>query len=185
MKRLDRILQRWRIAKASKYISKGARVLDIGCGDGTLFRVLQSNISEGIGIDPDLDHTIVQDRYTLLRGTFPQDVPKTAPFDVITMLAVLEHVPPHQQLEMACKCAVLLRPGGYLVITVPSALVDPILDLLKAMRLIDGQALHEHYGFDHRNTPTIFASDSLTLLIARKFQIGLNNLYVFRRKESK
>ena len=52
MKTLDRFLQNWRIAKARRYIPKGAHVLDIGSADGVLFEKLGKRISGGLGIDP-------------------------------------------------------------------------------------------------------------------------------------
>src|SRR5262249_8766559 len=103
------------------------------------------------------------------------------PFDAITMLAVLEHVPAEQQPQWALACARLLKPGGYLVITTPSAMVDPILSLLKSIRLIDGMSLEEHYGFDPRCVPSVFSVGEMKLVKARKFQLGFNNLYVFQK----
>ena len=97
------------------------------------------------------------------------------------MLAVLEHIPPEQQSRLAMECMRLLKPQGYLVITVPSPMVDPILDWLRFVRLIDGQALEEHYGFDPGQTPCIFSVESMILHKSKKFQLGLNNLYVFRK----
>lgn len=184
MKTLDHVLQRWRIAKAQPYIPSGARVLDIGCGDGALFRQLKSYIGQGVGIDPDLDRTVDMKYYTLISGQFPQDLPESPLFDVITMLAVLEHIPLEQQSRLAMECMHLLKPQGHLVITVPSPMVDPILDLLRFVRLIDGQALEEHYGFDPHQTPSIFSVESMVLHKAKKFQLGLNNLFVFKKIKS-
>jgi 2-polyprenyl-3-methyl-5-hydroxy-6-metoxy-1,4-benzoquinol methylase len=181
MKTLDRILQRWRIGKARPYITSGARVLDVGCADGALFRQLKSHIGEMVGIDPTLNRSLEMDRCKLISGQFPQNLPDARPFDAITMLAVLEHIPLEQQLRWATECARLLRAGGWLVITTPSPVVDQILTLLKFIRLIDGMSLEEHYGFDPRCIPSIFSTGKIELVKAKKFQFGLNNLFVFRK----
>jgi SAM-dependent methyltransferase len=183
VKTLDRILQRWRIAKVQPYISKGVRLLDVGCADGELFRQLKPYIIEGVGIDPDLARPVETDHCKLTSGSFPEDLPETRPFDAITMLAVLEHIPPEQQPQWARACARLLNPGGYLVITTPSPMVDPILSLLKSIRLIDGMSLEEHYGFDPRCVPSVFSVGEMKLVKARKFQLGFNNLYVFQKMD--
>src|SRR5262245_14937041 len=97
MKFLDRLLQRWRIRKARPYITTGSRVLDVGCADGELFRCVPG-LGEGVGVDPDLSEPFVAlPHAVLLRGFFPQALPDDRPFDVITLLAVLEHVPPDRQ----------------------------------------------------------------------------------------
>jgi len=183
MKALDRILQRWRIAKVRPYIPKGARVLDVGCADGALFKQLRGRIKEGVGIDPGLNRSVDMDHCKLIAGWFPQDLSDDRTYDVITMLAVLEHVPPEQQPQLAMACVRFLAPGGYLIITVPSPMVDWILRLLKVMRLIDGMSLEQHYGFDPRQTPAIFSVKGIALVKAMKFQFGLNNLYVFRKSD--
>ncbi len=181
MKTLDRILQRLRIAKVRRYIPKGARVLDVGCADGALFRQLKSRIGEGVGIDPDLERSVDMDHCKLITGWFPQDLPEARPFDVITMLAVLEHVPPEQQPPAAMECARLLKPGGYLLITVPSPMVDPILRLLRFTRLVDATSLEQHYGFEPHCVPSVFSVGKMELVKPRKFQLGFNNLYVFQK----
>jgi SAM-dependent methyltransferase len=181
MKLLDRLLQRWRIDKVRPYIAPGARVLDIGCADGELFRRINA-VGEGVGIDPDLP-ALVQHcpKAVLLKGLYPQALPDDQPFDAITLLAVLEHVPPEQQRNLALTCAQHLKPGGHLLITVPSPSVDAILAVLQSLRLIHGMALEQHYGYDPRQTAAIFAVPGLELIEARKFQLGLNNLFVFRK----
>jgi 2-polyprenyl-3-methyl-5-hydroxy-6-metoxy-1,4-benzoquinol methylase len=181
MKALDRFLQRWRVAKVRPFIPLGARVLDIGCEDGLLFRLCGNQIHQGIGLDPILASPIKEGRFELLPGRFPESLPETEPFDVITMLAVLEHIPESLQREFAENCGLRLKPGGLLLITTPAPQVDRILTLLLALRLIDGMSLEEHHGFDPLKTPSIFSMAGLTLVKSAKFQWGLNNLFVFKK----
>lgn len=182
MKALDRFLQRWRIAQARPYIAPGTRVLDIGCADGALFRQLGARIGEGVGVDPNLERPMVVGRGRLVAGRFPQDLPDARPYDVITLLAVVEHVPAEHLARLAQDCARFLQPGGCLVITTPSAAVDRILDWLKRLRLIDGMSLDEHHGFDPGQTPALFSVGGLQLEKAARFQLGLNHLFVFRKR---
>jgi 2-polyprenyl-3-methyl-5-hydroxy-6-metoxy-1,4-benzoquinol methylase len=182
MKAVDRLLQRWRIAKARPFMSKGARVLDVGCADGVLFQHLGSHIGELVGIDPDLPQSVERDRCKLIAGKFPGSLAETEkPFDAITMLAVLEHIPLEYQRQWAVACGRLLKPGGHLIITVPSPIVDRILAILKGLRLIDGMSLEQHYGFEPRSVPSLFATAQLELAKAERFQWGCNNLFVFRK----
>lgn len=182
MKYLDRVLQRWRAAQAAPFIEPGASILDIGCADGFLFRFI-CNYGDSIGIDPEpvlLDDAIP--RVTFYRGLFPDALPRHMTFDVITMLAVLEHVPPDRQEKLAADCASHLKPGGKLIITVPGAAVDHILAILARLGLIDGMSLEQHYGFDARSTPDVFTPRGFDLAVNKRFQLGMNNLLVFRRQ---
>lgn len=182
MKAIDRWLQRWRIDKAEPFIPDGARVLDIGCSEGELFERFSERIAQGVGIDDDLDGPRRSERFELIAGHYPEDLAETEPFDVITMTAVLEHVPTERQPALAHACAEHLKPGGYLVITTPGPLVDPILDAMKFLRLIDGMGLEEHFGFEPADTPGIFSPFGLELVKTEKFQLGLNHLFVFRKR---
>lgn len=177
----DRILQRWRIAKAKPYIKPASRVCDVGCADGALFAELSDRVGEGIGLDPDIEQESTVGPGRLIPGLFPDDLPDDRPFDAITMLAVLEHIPPQQQPKLATDCAKYLNPGGRLIITVPSATVDRILDVLKFLRIVDGMSPEEHYGFKPGDTPEIFGAAGLKLLRAGRFQLGMNNLFVFEK----
>ncbi|MDJ0849936.1 MAG: methyltransferase domain-containing protein [Myxococcota bacterium] len=180
MKALDRLLQRWRIAKAGRHIPAGSTVLDVGCHDGALFRQLGARLSGGLGIDAELGDPVEFGGFRLLPGHFPNDLGESDRFDVISMLAVLEHVPPEEQRALADACARHLRPGGLLVITTPAPAVDHILDFLAAIRVIDGMSLEQHYGFEPGDTPGIFAPAGFELVVDHKFQLGLNRLFVLR-----
>lgn len=183
MKAVDRGLQRWRVAKARPWIPPGARVLDVGCGDGALFDILGDRIAGGVGIDPELPATARARRSTgvrLVRGRFPDVAPAEA-FDAITMLAVVEHLPESVYAEVGAAAARLLGVGGRLIATVPIPQVDHIVEQLQRLRLADGMELHEHHGFDPMVTRSIFEPAGFRLLCHQRFQLGLNNLFVFER----
>jgi 2-polyprenyl-3-methyl-5-hydroxy-6-metoxy-1,4-benzoquinol methylase len=177
----DRLLQAWRIARAQRYIPHGASVLDIGCADGTLFKVLGSQLKYGIGIDPVLSKVVETERYRLISGIFPEDLGESESVDVITLLAVLEHIPPSSQPEFAQQCAGCLKQHGLLIVTVPSPVVDQIVSCLQRVQILDGMSLGEHYGYDPAATPKLFLSNGFSLVKSEKFQLGFNNLYVFQR----
>jgi 2-polyprenyl-3-methyl-5-hydroxy-6-metoxy-1,4-benzoquinol methylase len=119
-------------------------------------------------------------RYQLLPGSFPADLPSDAgEFDAITMAAVFEHIPTEEQTGVAKACWERLVDGGRVVLTVPSPLVDPILDVLAAVRIIDGMEHHQHFGFKPADLRPLFTSHGFELTHHHSFQLGLNNLFVF------
>jgi hypothetical protein len=67
------------------------------------------------------------------------------------------------------------------VITAPSPVVDRILAFLKFIHVIDGMSLEQHYGFEPRVVPSLFSIEGLALAKAQRFQLGCNNLFVFRK----
>lgn len=182
MTRVDRWIQRWRISKVRRYIPAGARVLDVGCHEGELFRQLEDRVGDGVGVDPLLAEPISTPGYRLLPGVFPDALPADSElFDAITLLAVLEHIPTGQQTALVGELYTHLKPGGVVVLTVPAPFVDHILALLRALRLIHGMSLEEHYGFEPAQVPALFADGGFDLEASRTFQFGLNHLFVFRR----
>jgi predicted SAM-dependent methyltransferase len=128
-----------------------------------------------------LDKQVNGGYYTLYPGYFPEACPKGEKFNAITLLAVLEHIPTSQQNQLAKDCYEYLKPKGRLIITVPSPQVDQILEVLLKLKLIEGMSLEEHYGYKPEHTEQIFASPQFRLIHKEKFQLGLNNLFVFER----
>jgi hypothetical protein len=119
-------------------------------------------------------------RWRVIGGNFPDDVPSES-FDVITALAVLEHIPDGALPAFRDACIERLVPGGRFIATVPSPKVDQILHVLERLKLIHGMAMHEHHGFEASSTPDVFSTPELRLARARRFQLGLNHLFVFER----
>lgn len=182
MKRLDIFLRDWRIRQAGRFIGQGATVLDIGTSDGALFERIKQ-ISWGAGVDPQITKVTKCNNYTLYPGSFPDDLSCEKKFDVITMLAVLEHFPQTSYDALAGRCAQLLKPEGLLIITVPSVLVDYLLRMMKSLGLIDGMNLDEHHGFDPQRTRVIFTKPLFRLIHHERFQLGFNCLFVFSRMD--
>jgi 2-polyprenyl-3-methyl-5-hydroxy-6-metoxy-1,4-benzoquinol methylase len=180
MRLADRILQRWRLAKATPWIRPGSQVLDVGCDNGELFVRSGGRICSGVGVDLVEAASWPAGPWLRRTGPFPSAVPEAETFDAIVMLAVVEHVDEQTLKEWAAACVRLLRPGGRVIVTVPSPLVDQILHVGMALRIFDGIAAHEHHGFDPTQLPELFAASGLVIEHASRFQLGLNNLFVFR-----
>lgn len=178
---LDRELQRQRIAQARQWIPRSVRILDVGCGDGALFRTLGADLGVGVGLDTRLARPFSSSQWTLRPGRFPDDIAPGPPYDVITMLAVLEHLPATVQGRIGTACAEHLVPGGLVIVTVPSPRVDGILRVLIRLGLVAGQAEEEHWGFNAAGTPQLFPPPAFELRARRTFQLGLNHLFVFSR----
>ena len=179
MAKLDERLQALRIRAALPWIPQQAHVLDVGCADGALFRLGGSRIASGVGIDTRDSAGWVDGPYERRTGSFPDDIGDAEKFDAVVMLAVVEHVSDNELSRWVAATGDVLRPNGRLVITVPSPMVDPILHAGIRLRLLDGMEAHEHRGFDPRNVPAIFSGPHLGLERHRRFELGLNHLFVF------
>lgn len=177
---LDRYLQQWRIRVARRELPPEARVLDIGTHDGALFLLTRTR---GVGIDPELVAGISSPGVTLVKGSFPQDLPPSPDesFDAVTALAVIEHVPESELPTWAETMARLVVPGGLLIITVPVPAVDLILHVLIRLHLVDGMEAHQHHRFRPGSLDRIFVPPLWRRAKHRRFQWGLNHLYVFER----
>ena len=175
----DRFLQLWRMRMASPWIVKGSRILDIGCHDGEFLEYLGDRVVASIGIDPEATEAKL-DTYSLLRGMFgAQSEFASGYFDATVMLATLEHM---NDLDgIAQECARILRPRGRVIVTVPSLAVDQILTMLIRTRFLDGMSLEQHHGLEPSQVPKTFVSNSFSLVVHKRFQLGLNHLYVFEK----
>lgn len=182
MKALDRFLRAWRTRIALAAAPRAMQaVLDIGCDDGYLLRRIDAPRREGV--DPTLDADVATAGLRLGKGFFPADLARlgmAGPYDAIFSLAVFEHLAEADLHAARAILPGLLKPGGRLIVTVPHPFVDKILDLLLFLRLIDGQALHEHHGFEPARLGAL-ASGDVRLLRRTPFQLGLNNLFVFEK----
>jgi SAM-dependent methyltransferase len=88
----------------------GARVLDFGCGTGTLLDALQSHGWDTSGIEPALDDAFRKHRRL-------EAIPTEPEFDLIVAHHVLEHLP--DPMALLRQFARASKPGGFLFLSTP------------------------------------------------------------------
>jgi 2-polyprenyl-3-methyl-5-hydroxy-6-metoxy-1,4-benzoquinol methylase len=146
---LDRFLTVRRAARAEKLIPaslRGGRVLDVGCGVEPVF-LTRTRFASKIG----LDHVAPLDRPADARfvvfdlehaGRLPF---RDDSFDVVTMLAVLEHVDHDRILPLLDDIYRTIRPGGAIVLTTPPPWTDAVvLKVLSAAHLVSRELVEDH-----------------------------------------
>ncbi len=161
---VDSFLESLRFAKAKPHIPKGACLLGIGTGDGAFLRHLNGHFHIGVGIDANLTESVEFADYHLVKGYFPHDFDTNKTFDVITMLATVEHIPMGMLPKVVDMCWDYFKPGGHVIITVPHPRMDGLLDFLKKTRIVEGFSMHEHYGFDPECLPDVLTVGNLSKL---------------------
>lgn len=187
MKTFDKILRWWRVQKALTASPKKIHaVFDIGCDDGYLLRKFAGGAIRLDGCDPRLSIAPLSANSTLLKGYFPSVLDghaATTKYDAIFAIAVFEHLTETDLKASASVISGLLSDKGRLIITVPHPFVDHILAILMSLRIVEAKTLDEHHGFDP-NTLVDVLSSHLKLVERRRFQLGLNNLFVFEKNRT-
>lgn len=112
-----------RTKRFARNLQKGARILDIGCGDGRLLRQFTCcrNDLELFGVElpgPAAERTRATSGITLKLGSVDSVEFEDSSFDFISMIHVIEHVPsPRQALKRMVRW---LKPGGTLFLAFPN-----------------------------------------------------------------
>ena len=181
---LEPILRRKRIKMVLPVIKRygKCRCLDIGCGfKAQLLRDLEQHIEMGVGIDfkaPLIQSKAIQTFPLQLQSTLPF---KDESFDVVTMLAVLEHLSNHN--DILDEIRRVLKPGGAFVFTVPSKLAKPVLEFLSyRLHLISEDEIRDHKQyFQKSDLLRDFGKAGLKLAQHSYFQLGMNNFGIAQR----
>jgi 2-polyprenyl-3-methyl-5-hydroxy-6-metoxy-1,4-benzoquinol methylase len=116
-----------------------------------------------------------------VRGYFPLEIGEAEPFDVVVALATLEHIPTEDMPGFASACFRQVRSGGKVVLTVPSPVVDLILQVERRLHLAVAPGFDQHHGFNPSQTRPLFEEAGFTIVRHQRFQLGLNNLFVFAK----
>jgi 2-polyprenyl-3-methyl-5-hydroxy-6-metoxy-1,4-benzoquinol methylase len=127
--------------------SKGERVLDAGCGSGTISEFLSLHAGEVIGVDSNPSaisyaaSTYNAPNLQFRLGQF-QDLMAEKPFDRIYCIEVIEHLYEPQAADVLSLFYKLANPGAQLFITTPNyrsawPFIEWLLDRLKLVATLD------------------------------------------------
>lgn len=187
---LEGFLARQRVRVANRMIPAGhreGRLLDVGCGVFPFF-LASTLFHEKYGVDKfTLGEPGVEGNIRLVR----HDIEATGElpfsdgfFDVVTMLAVFEHIEPARLGGTIREIQRILRPGGMYLLTTPASWTAGLLRFLAWAGLVSREEIEEHKDvYDHPKIVDIlraagFDEDG----IETGYFEGYANLWVTARK---
>ena len=137
---------RWlRIRRMKPFINAETNLLDVGSGaEGTMLKDLSPYIKRGVGIDVRAE-AYDEGNIKIEQVEFDE---KPLPFahgsfDCASLLATLEHM--NRRVELLQEIRRVLKPGGVLVITVPTWAAKPILEFLAfKLKIVSDVGVREH-----------------------------------------
>lgn len=186
---LEVFLAKKRANKANSFISdklRNGRILDIGCGSYPYF-LINTKFNEKFGLDPSLtDLEVGKDKINLQKLDITKNkLPfKKNYFDVVTMLAVFEHLDNAKLVKILKEIKEVLKLNGVFIITTPSPWSDKLLHRMATVGLISSEEIHEHKT--HHSKKTIedlivssgFKKNKLT---SGYFELGFNMFFVVKK----
>jgi SAM-dependent methyltransferase len=156
---LEGFLARQRMLLAERLIperARSGRILDVGCGTSPLF-LMTTRFREKCGLDkisgaagiPGGGQNISLKNHNMEKeGRFPYG---DGFFDVVTMLAVFEHIEPGKLSGTLKEVKRVLKPEGAFILTTPAAWTDRLLRILATIRMVSREEIDEHKDtYSHR-----------------------------------
>lgn len=170
-------------------VLRTGRILDIGCGSYPAF-LSKTRFGERYGLDrvvaladvTDLDlklvmHDIADRRGLPFESTF---------FDVVTMLAVFEHLELPTLQGLLREICRVTRPGGVFVMTTPVRWTETILKVMSHLHLVSNEEVNEHQAlYSHGEIVTLLVEAGFERSNVRHgtFELGMN-LWAVAEKSS-
>jgi trans-aconitate methyltransferase len=122
-------------------------ILDVGCGWGGMCRLLRENNYEYLGID--FESESLEYCRTLSLNVRPGNLSTLAGqegrYSAIMLLGVFEHL--HDHAELLDQAVTLLKPGGVLLILIPTARLYTVVARLRQVLLSTSELPELHSAF--------------------------------------
>lgn len=183
--------RRWHMAnRLIPTTHRTGRLLDLGCGPTPQF-LLHTRFAERYGLDTALTPSATaqgrrQGIHVLTYNLEPaRSLPfRGASFDVVTLLAVLEHLAPPSLNALIREVHRALKPGGVFIMTTPAAWTDGLLRILAALRVVSPVEIGDHKDiYDHSRVVSLLTAAGFpqTQIDHGFFELGMN-LWLAARK---
>lgn len=174
---LEPLLRWMRLRRVMPHIPNNSILLDVGCGTtSTFLRAISPHIKQGLGVDFKVENARFNNLQTTQLVLDSQLPFESSSFDVVTMLAVLEHIEnEHQILNEIYR---VLVPGGKLIITVPSVWSQPVLEFLAyKLKIVSEAEIRDHKRYyNRRKLKTVLVEiTGFQEFHHQYFQFGMNN----------
>jgi SAM-dependent methyltransferase len=145
---LEPLLAQLRADKTNKLIPSNlrqGRILDIGCGSYPYF-LAHTSFAEKFSVDRQQPSQIFKDiNWVVLDlNKEPQMFFEESYFEVITLLAVIEHLNPNMLVKLFQETYRVLKPGGVLILTTPASWSNGLLNLMAFLNLVSKEEIQEH-----------------------------------------
>lgn len=117
--RKQRLLQEKKVMAQIKRIKSSGKLLDIGAGSGILLEAALALGFDAEGVEPSrwLHEKAVKLDLPVHLGVFPQKNALKGPYDIVTLIDVIEHV--SNPVELIKEIKKVLKPNGILVVVTP------------------------------------------------------------------
>ena len=142
---VDKLLRKYRTNLVLPYVTSNMDICDLGCGANPVLLKYLSVVEAGrfVGMD-----NLVSNSFCgkiELRQADLNKMPLSMDdeeFDLITMLAVLEHLDEYS--DVINECFRGLKRGGRIILTTPSPRSKPLLEFLANLRIISYAGIYDH-----------------------------------------
>jgi ubiquinone/menaquinone biosynthesis C-methylase UbiE len=179
---LEEFLAKKRANLANKFITEGyrdGRILDVGCGSYPYF-LITTKFKEKYGVDQVINLEVVKEKdiklnnFTIGAKKFPFE---DSFFDVVTMLAVFEHIDNEKLKFVLSEVRKVLKKNGLFIITTPAPWSDKLLHFMARVGLISPEEIHEHkHNYSKEKIEDIIKNGGFKKANIRSgfFELGMN-----------
>lgn len=186
---LEKFLARRRAHQANSLIperARSGRILDVGCGSYPTF-LFNTRFAERYGVDRVTLSGVRDTRLTLVEHDIADGsgLPfEDSFFDIVTMLAVFEHLETPVLLRLLQEINRVLRPGGLYVLTTPVRWTEGLLKLMSRLGLVSHEEVNEHkaqYSAPEVVTLLLDGGFERSNIRHGTFELGMNHWAVAQR----